>query len=136
MFTVSIESAILTASPFLAFYAVSDAGFLTPWRLVRITVAVGLLLALLVLREEVAKYLDWLRLSSAVEGGFEYNQLVPPALPRSGGPMHPNDTALVLDLIVPMSALLVVRPQARLDRNLGLCGGLLMLAATVATGCP
>lgn len=130
---ISLESASLSIAPLIALYALYDARSLTPARLMRVLVVTGVVMAIFGVLQEVRSYLSWLNIASTVDGGFRIRHLLPPQLPRSGGLMHENDQAVILDLILPFALYLAVWPCGRFDRVLGIGGSFVIAAGTFVT---
>ncbi len=123
----SLESTLQLSGALIAFYALSDAPFLTAASLRRALMLVGVAIsayAMWIVGNDYANYLDFAREVEGLSG----SNIFPPTVPRVHDVSdHPNVLAMVLTLIIPFFALAALRAPDRWDRGLGwlglFCGG-------------
>jgi tetratricopeptide (TPR) repeat protein len=119
---VSLEASLQLAIGIVAFYVIADAPFVRASTLRRAWMLVGIALATYALWTTGGDYLDYLRLARRVEG-LHASNIFPPTVPRVHDVSdHPNVLAMVLVLVLPFWALATWRPEAPVDRLIGVAG--------------
>lgn len=123
----SLESTLQLSGALIAFYALSDAPFLTAASLRRTLMLIGVAVSAYAMWIVGNDYWNYLEFAREVEG-LSGSNIFPPTVPRVHDVSdHPNVLAMVLTLIMPFFALAALRPSDRWDRWLGwlglFCGG-------------
>jgi O-antigen ligase/Flp pilus assembly protein TadD len=131
---VSLEASLSVGMALVTFYLFHDLDLMRPAVLMRGLAAVGVFAAIYALIKVAGDYLDWLDLVRGVEGGVSGRSLLPPAVPRvTGVGDNVNVLAMALNLTLPFTLALALRPQFRFERAAGAIGALLILAALFFT---
>ncbi len=110
---ISTEVVLLPAAVVLSLYAIYDFKALTAERLMRVLIAMSMLLSLFAFLMAFIQSDRWWQLSADVDGSMSWMRAGPP---RSGGLLHPNVLAMILNLVLPFALLLLLRPRGRVDR--------------------
>lgn len=113
---VSLEASLLSFAPFVALYAIHDVAFLTSGRLIRVLLIGAALMAVLGIVGAAADYVSWLRLVKDVDGSIGLGDLNPVLMPRSGGVLHPNVLAMIINLALPFALIALLRARSTRDR--------------------
>ncbi|MGE0056830.1 MAG: O-antigen ligase family protein [Dehalococcoidia bacterium] len=131
---VSLEASLAVGMALVTFYVFHDLDLMRQPVLMRGLAAVGVLAAVYALIDVAGNYVDWLELVREVDGGVSASAILPPAVPRvTGVGDNVNVLAMALNLTLPFTLALALRPLSRFERPAGAAGALLILAALFFT---
>jgi O-antigen ligase/tetratricopeptide (TPR) repeat protein len=127
---VSLEVTLTAFVAAGAYYVLSDRTLFRRWQIELALVLAVFGLAVDALWVAASDYLDWLRLTNAVQGSVGLGDLVPPTVPKVHNVGdHPNIVGGVLAMGAPLFLIGLVRPHHALLRAAFGLAGLAVLAA-------
>ncbi len=127
---ISLEVTLTVVMAMAVFYVLSDGGLFRRWQIETALMLAALAAALKAIWIVGGDYLDWLRLTRAVEGGLSLGNVIPPTVPKVHDVGdHPNLLGAILAMALPFFLVTVLRPVPAALRAAAAVGAAVLLLA-------